>query len=447
MACTTRIALALLVATLASACSISKPQPSRSTTGVPSRHVLANGARVVIQEHRSSDVVALQLWVRAGGRDETVSELGLAHYLEHLLFKGTATRPGRFIDREVEGVGGRMNAGTSLDYTYYHMVLPAHRALAGIETLADISVNASLDAQVLENEKRVVLEEMRFGEDNPSRFLIRQLYAAAFPGHPYGRPVIGHADVIQRLTREQLLGFYRRYYIPEAFTLVVVGAVQPEEVLAAATRAFARLPRIPSPRLPVAAPTNRHAGRTELTRPVSHIYLALGWLAPKIDHADTPAMDLVVSILGQGRGSRLSQALRERLGLVNTVSSGYSALEGAGLVSLIAQLVPENLEQAEAAVLAEIERLRAEGVTETERRRAVTAAEARRAFLTETAEGRAWAIGQAETIWRLEDELAYADRLRGVSIDQLRSVARRYLDPQRYARVVFTPAPKKASTR
>lgn len=444
MSPTTRIALALLVTFLGSACSVSRP-PTLPSPPPPGRHVLSNGVRVIIQEHRSSDVVALQLWVKVGGRDEAASELGLAHYLEHLLFKGTATRPTGFIDSEVEGVGGRVNAGTSLDYTYYHMVLPAGRAVPGIETLADISVNATLDARVLENEKRVVLEEMRFGEDNPSRFLLRQLYAAVFPGHPYGRAVIGQAEIIQRLERERLLGFYRRYYVPEAFTLVVVGAVQPTEILDAATRAFGRLPRIPSPRLDVLPPSSGREGRVEVVRPISHAYLALGWLAPRVDHADTPAVDLVVSILGQGRGSRLTQALRERLGIVNAISSGYAALEGAGLVSVTAQLDPKDLARAEAAVLSEIERVRAEGVTETERRRAVTAAEARRAFATETAEGRAWSLGQAETIWRLEDELAYVDRLRTVTLGQLRTAARRYLDPSHYARVVFVPATKSQS--
>src|SRR5207237_5066224 len=141
--------------------------------------------------------------------------------------------------------------GTSLDYTYYHMLLPAERVMTGVDTLADISVNATLEDQALQSEKRVVLEEMRFGEDNPSRFLLRQLYAASFPSHPYGRPVIGQPDVIRGLTREQLSGFYRRHYVPDAFTLVVVGAVRHDDVLAAATRAFARLPRIASPRLPV----------------------------------------------------------------------------------------------------------------------------------------------------------------------------------------------------
>ena len=439
MPAVTRIAPALLVVLLTSACTVSRSSPPASVIAPPTRHVLPNGVRVVIQEHRASDVVAIQLWVKAGGRDEAPSELGLAHYLEHMLFKGTAARPSGFIDREVEGVGGRMNAGTSLDYTYYHMVLPAPRALAGIETLADISVNASLDVQALESEKRVVLQEMRLGEDNPGRFLVRQLYAAVFPDHPYGRPVIGRPDVIQGLTREQLLGFYRRYYVPSAFTLVIVGAVHREEVLAAAIRAFGRLPRVAWPRLPLPTAGHGREARIEIARPVSHAYMALGWLAPRVDHADTPAVELIVSILGQTRGSRLTQTLRERLGIVNSISSSYSALEAAGLVSVTAQLDLDNLRRAEEGILEEVRRLRAEGVTEAERDRAVTAAEARLAFRRETAEGRASAFGQAETIWRLEDELAYADRLRNVSLEHIRAAARRYLDPERYARVVFVP--------
>ena len=159
---------------------------------------------VIIQEHRASDVVALQLWVRAGGRDEAAAELGLAHYLEHMLFKGTATRPPGFIERDVEGVGGRINAGTSWDYTFYHTVLPARQAVAGIEMLADVGVNASLEAELLEAEKQVVLEEMRLNEDSPRRFLVRQLFASAYEGHPYGRPVIGRPELITALSRDTL---------------------------------------------------------------------------------------------------------------------------------------------------------------------------------------------------------------------------------------------------
>jgi zinc protease len=396
--------------------------------------------RILVEEHRTSDVVALQLWVGAGGRDEAAAELGLAHYLEHLLFKGTSTRPGGFIDREVEGAGGRMNAGTSLDYTYYHMLLPASQALSGIETLADISVNASLDEQQLEREKRVVLEEMRLGEDNPIRFLFRQLYQAVFDRHPYGRPVIGHPELIRTLTREQLLAFYRRHYVPESFAVVVVGAVDSSQVLDTARRAFGRLPRRGVGRLPPPPVPSGRSRSITVDRPGAHAYLGLAWPAPRLDHADTPVVDLLVAILGQGRTSRFTRSLREQLGLVNSISSSYSALEGGGVVTVTAQLEPAGLARTEAEILAQINRVRAEGVTDAERERALIREEARREFRRETAEGRASALGHAETIWRVEEEFAYLDRLRSVTVEQLRAAARRYLDPQRFTRVVFMPA-------
>ena len=426
---------------VAAGCALlpSTPLPSPGLAR-PVRHVLSNGVRVIVQEHRASDVVALQLWVRAGGRDEAATELGLAHYLEHMLFKGTTSRPTGFIDRDIEGVGGRMNAGTSLDYTYYHMVLPAGRTSAAIDLLADISVNASLETAVLDAEKRVVLEEMRLSEDNPRRFLARKLHETVFEGHPYGRPVIGTPELVRGLTRETLLAFYRRLYAPEAFTLVVVGPVAPADVIERAERTFGRLPRTGASPLPAPAAPPLRPRRVELERPGTQAYLALGWHAPRIDHADVAAVDLLVTILGQTRTSRLTRTLRDNLKLVNIVSSGYSALEAAGSVSVTAQTDPRNLERVETEILREVVRLRDEGVTEAERRRAITAAEAQHEFASETAEGRAQALGRAETVWRLEDELAYLDRVRTVTRAQIQAAAQKYLDPLRYVRVTFVPA-------
>src|ERR1700741_4721732 len=146
---------ALSIIFLLNACSVTRSTPPTDASRTPVRHVLSNGARVIVQEFRSSDTAAVQLWVRAGGRDEAASELGLAHYLEHMLFKGTTTRPKGFVDRDVEGLGGRMNAGTSLDFTFYHAILPSRRVLASIEMLADIGVNSVLDETELELEKKV----------------------------------------------------------------------------------------------------------------------------------------------------------------------------------------------------------------------------------------------------------------------------------------------------
>jgi zinc protease len=408
----------------------------------PIRYVLHNGVRVLVQEYPSSEVVAVQLWVRAGGRDEAPTELGLAHYLEHMLFKGTTTRSKGFVDRDVEAVGGRMNAGTSLDFTFYHAVLPASRAVPTIEMLADISVNSILDETELELEKKVVIEEMRLSEDTPPRHLSRQLYSMVFDGHPYGRSVLGTPEIIQKLTRQTLLAFYRRHYVPESFTLVVVGPVNPAEILQAAERTLGRLPRSGFQRLPQSMPGSLTPKKTEIPRPGALAYLGMGWLGPKLDHADTPAVDLLVSMLGESRSSRLPQALRERLGLVNSVSSNYQALEAGGVITVTAQLEAENLARAETEILNEIRRLRDRDVSDEELRRALTRAEAERAFRTETAEGRAQLFGHAETVWRLSEELAYIDRLRSVTPDQIRHAARRYLDLESYGRVEFVPPPR-----
>jgi zinc protease len=432
--------LALLVVLISCGCSASRLlPPGPAAAPGPTRHVLPNGIPVIIQEHRASDVVAVQLWVRAGGRDETAGELGLAHYLEHMLFRGTATRPPGFVEREVEGVGGRINAGTSWDYTFYHTVLPARQAAAGIQMLADIGVNASLEAGLLEAEKQVVLEEMRLNDDSPRRFLVRQLLSAVYEGHPYGRPVIGRSELITALSRETLVAFYRRHYVPEMFTLVVVGAVDPAEVLRVARAALGSLPRSGLKRLPTPPPPGPRTVRLDEVRPGGQAHLGLAWQAPRLDHADTPALDLLVSILGRTKASRLVASLRERQGVVSSIVSSLSPMEGAGFVMVTAQLEPEQLPRAEAAILEEIRRVREAGVTPAELKRAITAAEVDHEFSIETAEGRARAYGEAETIWRLEEKLLYVDRIRAVTAAQVQAVARRYLDLERYARVALVP--------
>jgi zinc protease len=435
-----RIGVVLLVMVVSGGCIASRSS-SRSGGGPPSlvRHVLPNGIPVIIQEHRASDVVAVQLWVRAGGRDEAASELGLAHYLEHMLFKGTATRPPGFVEREVEGVGGRINAGTSWDYTFYHTVLPARQVVAAIEMMADVGVNASLEAGLLEAEKQVVLEEMRLNDDSPRRFLVRQLFAAAYDGHPYGRPVIGRAELITALTRETLVSFYRRHYVPEMFTLVVVGAVDPHDVLRVAGATLGTLPRSGAGRLPAPPAAALLPVRQEMVRPGAQAQLGLAWQAPRLDHADTPALDLLMSILGRTKASRLVASLRERQGIVSSINSSLSAMEGAGLVMITAQLEVAQLPRAEAEILGELRRVRDGGVTSTELKRAITAAEIDHEFSTETAEGRARSYGRAETIWRLEEELVYVDRIRSVTAAQVQAVARRYLDPERYVRIALVP--------
>jgi zinc protease len=416
--------------------------PTRSTPPVvsgPSREVLPNGMRLIVQEHRVSDVVALHLWVGVGGRDEFPGERGFSHFAEHMLFKGTTTRGPGFVDREIEAVGGRTNAGTSWDYTFYYILLPSQRAAHGIEVLSDMVFNSVFDPRELAREREVVYEEIRLGEDNLRSFLGRRLFNLTFRGETYGYPVLGERETLAASSQETLRGYYKRHYVPENMTLVVVGAVEPEAIRTVVNRVFAGVPaegyRRPTP--PAPRPLDA-TYREERQRPERQASLGLGWLAPPLGARDMFATDLLAHILGGSQTSRLNQSLRERQRLVTSVRASYSALQSAGMVGVSALFEPEDLEKVENAVLAEIKRIQDEGVTQAERDRAVTAAESRHVFSIETAEGRAYAYGMAETLWTLQGELRYLDGIRAVTREDIQAAARRYLGAER-SRLALVP--------
>jgi zinc protease len=434
-----RVLAALLVAGVLAGCSASA-RPRGDAAGVPTREVLPNGVVLIVHEHRASDVVALQLWVRAGGRDEEPTELGLSHYLEHMVFKGTPTRPPGSIDRLIEGVGGQSNAFTAQDSTHYDLVLPAGQLRTGLALLADIAVNASFEQSELDAERKVIVEEMRLNEDAPDRSMLRRLYELVYQPHAYGRSILGSREVIGGLTRQQLRAFYEKFYVPRYMTVVVVGAVDRDEVRRAAAATFGRLDQQGVARRPWPAVTPLEAPRRfESVRPEQQAWLGMAWRTAATNHPDVYAVDVLTYILGDSPSSRLNQVLRERERLVFSIEAGYGAWQLGGAVTVIARLDAANVDRAEATVIDVIRRIKAQGVTEEERQRAIVTAEATYAFDIETAEGLAKTFGQAETTWTLADELAYLARLRQVSAADIQAVARKYFDDTAYARVRFIP--------
>jgi len=430
----------VLVLVLLAGCASGAAGSRAAVSSRPTREVLPNGVVLIAQEHRASDVVALQLWMRVGGRDETADELGLSHYLEHMLFKGTPTRPPGSIDALIEGLGGTSNAFTSQDYTHFDVVLPAPHMRAGIELLADIAVNASFEQRELDAERKVVFEEMRLTEDNPDRFMVRRLYEVGYAPHPYGRPLLGTEQLIGALTRDRLNAYYKKFYVPGDMVLVAVGAVKSADVRDAVVATFGRLSGSPPPRPPSASPPTLAGGRRDdIRRSEQQAYLGLGWRTAATNEPDVYAVDLLTYILGDSPSSRLSQRLRDQDRLVFAIEAAYGAWERAGLTTVVARLDPANLARAEATILEVIQRVKAEGVTEAERQRAIITAESNYAFDIETAEGLAKTYGQAETTWTLDDEIAYLSRLRKITAAQIQAVARKYFAADDYARVRFLP--------
>jgi zinc protease len=439
-----RAAAALAVGLLALA-SCAPATPGRAgapAVGLapPVRQTLPNGLRLIAQDHRASDVVAIYMIVGTGVRYEQPDQLGFAHFQEHMLFKGTDRFGPGYIDRFVEGTGGRSNALTSFDYTMFFLILPAEELEAGLALLADMAFRSTFAPAEIDREREVIFEEAKIEQDNPRTAIIRQLYGLVFGANPYGRPVLGTRPTLQRADQKLLRAFNARYYTPENMTVVVVGPVEARAVRAAVDRTFGRPPATGYTGAPAPAPsplTGRVARTVE--RPEQQALLAMGWQAPRADSVESFAMDLLSNVLAATDSSRLARKLRDEERLVTGINMAYAALEGGGILSLRCDLEAADLAKVEARVIEEIKRIQDEGITEDERVLAVTKAESEHAFQNETSEGLAYAYGIAETTWKLEEELRYLQTLRAVTRDQIRDAARRYLSTTAYARIAFLP--------
>jgi zinc protease len=376
-----------------------------------------------------------------GARHEGPAEAGFSHFIEHLLFKGTESRGPGVIDETISGLGGEMNAATSQDFTYYHVVLPGRHLGTALDVLADAARNALFDPVELDRERQVVLEEIRRAEDSPTGSLWRILAREHFPDHPYGRPILGSPDSIQTAPRERIVDYFRRHYTPVSAAVVVAAPLPPAQLLDQVGLAFGGWTGArdgnagPSPVAPLPG-----VSRADETRALQQTYTSLAWRGPLVPDPDVYAADLLASVLGQGRVSRLYQSLRERRGLVSSVSASFYPQHDAGTFAVTARTTPERRGEMEAAILEEIDRLRDSLVEPDELERALTAVEAGHAFGRETAEGTAYAYGAAETVWTLDFELGYVEAARRVTREQIRSAARRYLGPERYTAATLGPA-------
>ena len=435
-----RLAAVVATALVAAGCAVTPVPSATSVETLPHRARLPNGLTVILTEQRAADVAAVQLWVRVGARDEADADSGLSHFIEHLLFKGTPTLGPGVIDRTISGFGGEVNAATSQDFTYYRIVIPARHVETAVDVVADAAMHASFDPVEIERERLVVLEEIRRAQDNPGGYLWRFLARHHFAGHPYGRPVLGTPESIRSARREQIVEYYRQYYVPNNATIVVIGNIDRERLLAHVRRTFAGWePRsLPESRVPP-APEITAIRRAEEPRPLQQAYLGIAWRGPVVPDPDVYAVDVLTSILGRGRASRLNQALKEERGLVSSVGASFQGQRDAGMIAVTARTTAARRDEVETALLVEIERLRTSLVGEAEIARALTAVEAGYAFGQETAERVAYAYGLAETVWTLEFELGYLDAVRKVTREQVREAARRYLTPDRFTAALLTP--------
>jgi zinc protease len=406
-----------------------------------SHFTLANGLEVVVIPDRRTPVVTHMVWYRVGAADETPGKSGLAHFLEHLLFKGTKKNPQGLFSQTVATIGGSENAFTSSDYTGYFQRTTRDRLRLMMEFESDRMTNLVLTDDVVKPELKVVLEERNSRiENNVNARLSEQMEAALYQNHPYGRPVIGWRQEIESLTREDALEFYKRFYTPNNAILIIAGDVTAEEVKKLAEETYGRVPRVAEvkPRVRPQEP-RQEAPRTvtlsdpRVTQPsLSRYYLAPSYTSGRPGEAE--AIDVLAHILGRGANSRLYQKLVVDNGVAVSAGAGYygTALDMTRFTVYATPKPGTSLNQVEAAMDAVIADVVEKGVTAEELDRARNRLIADAVYAQDSQSSLArWYGASMATGLTIEQIRTWPDRLRKVTAEDVKNAARQVLDKRR----------------
>ncbi len=428
---------------VAGSAALAMPKLVETATAEPqvSQFKLANGLEVVVIPDHRTPVVTHMLWYRVGSADEEPGKTGLAHFLEHLMFKGTAKNSGGRFSQVLAEIGGQENAFTSQDYTAYFQRTAKEHLPMLMEFEADRMTGLVLTDENVLPERDVVLEERRSRTDNdPSAQLSEATQAALFVNHPYGKPIIGWEHEIRQLNREDALAFYRRHYAPNNAVLVVAGDVSPEEVRALAEKTYGVLPANPAitARERPQEPEPRTHRRVELMDPrvrqpqLSRTYLVPSYRLAKPGEAE--ALDVLSHILGSGSLSRLYRSLVVEQQLAVSAGSWYqSTTYDNGRFGIYATPRPGvTLDKLESALDAELEKVAADGVDAEELERAKTRLIADTVYAQDNQARLARMYGAALMAGvTVDDVAAWPDRIRAVQAEAVRDAARNWLELRR----------------
>src|ERR1017187_3488555 len=329
---------------------------------------LDNGLVIIVREDHSAPVVSAQAWAMAGSIHEGKwLGAGMSHVLEHMLFKGTTTRPGSRIDQEVQEAGGYMNAYTSFDRTVFHIDVPNTGAKVAIDILCDIMQNATLPPGELAKEQQVILREMDMNVDDPGRRASRRLFETAYTRSPYRLTVIGYPDIFNELKPEDIRGYYTEKYAPNNVFYVVTGDIKNDDVVAQIREAYAKSKAKAMPPMVLPEELKQTAAREIVEEaPIELGHLHFAWHIPELRHPDVPALDVLAVLLGSGRSSRLFQQVREKAGLVHHVDAWTYSPGNPGLFGIRAIVDADKFMPARDAILAELEKVKSMSVSAPE---------------------------------------------------------------------------------
>ncbi|MBP6965085.1 MAG: insulinase family protein [Armatimonadetes bacterium] len=403
--------------------------------------VLPNGLKVLTKEVHAAPVVSFQVWYRVGSRNEQLGKTGLSHLLEHMQFKGTKSLKKGEIDKLIQSNGGLSNAATWKDFTFYYETLSSDKLELAMRIESDRMVNSLIDPKEFAAEVTVVRSELEGDEGNPDSLIYYELYANAFKAHPYQWPTIGWTHDVQTVSRDDLYAYYKTFYKPNNATVVIVGDFETEKALALVNKYFGKIKKGPDvPQVTSREPVQFGERRAVATKAGNAYRVMMGFHNPAIGSPDVYPLDVLEIALSEGMSSRLYRALVDKqlateAWASNTVSRdpdlfllGGTARDGV------------KIEDVESALLAEVEKIKSEGITDQELQKAVNLIEASFVYGNDSVSNQARMLGNFETMysWKYLDE--YLPNLRKVSREDVSRAARKYLTAENRTVVKFVPA-------
>ena len=418
--------------------------------GAAQERKLANGLRVIVKEDHRAPTVVHMVWYRAGSMDEVSGTSGVAHVLEHMMFKGTKKVKSGEFSRRIAAAGGRENAFTNRDYTAYFQQVPKAALPLMLQLEADRMSNLLVTADEFSREIKVVMEERRLRtEDQPRALVAEALNAEAYFAHPYRRPVIGWMNDLENMSYLDARNWYARWYVPNNAFVVVVGDVKADEVFALAQEYYGRIKAGPLPaRKPQLEPEQRGVRRLVVKAPAELPYLLMGWKCPVLRDVDKDsqpyALEVLAGVLDGNESARLNQSLVRNSRIASEVGAGYdTTARGPGMCFL--EGTPSQGRSAaelETGLRAELARLVQDGVTEDELARVKAQVVASQVFKRDSIFGQAMEIGQFETAGLSHKDIdRVLDRIKAVTAEQVRAAAKEYFVDDALTVVVLDPQP------
>ena len=401
----------------------------------------------IVAEQMPVEAVNLNVWLNVGSVVEPDAINGMAHFLEHMVFKGTPNLQAGEFDRVIEERGAMMNAATSQDYTHY-FITTAPKDFAELAPLQlDVACHPSIPDEEFERERLVVLEEICRAEDNPKRRTFRRAMETCFERLPYRRQVLGSASAVSELTPGQMRDFHAHWYQPEAMTVAAVGNLPVEELIATVADSWdekSQTSRVASEPayLQPESPFTEIVRQEYVDESLQQARLVMVWRVPGMTELpETYALDVLSAILGQGKMSRLLRDLREKRQLVSSIGAGNMTQQLQGCFYISAQLPAENLAEVEAAIAQHLRRLQAEPVAESDLARICTQVANRYIFGSEKPSNRAYLYGYFQSqLGDLAPALHYPQSIQAIEAADVQAAAQRYLSPDAYGVVVMRPA-------